>query len=350
MKRIKRLKLSNVAKRPEWWRSRPDEITVDAATVKKGIAKVIAITPLGFPVWQVFYGDEGRVPRHKINWSSASASRPELYGTQPGEKQTILIAAGIHGCEVEAVVGISNLISLLEAGVDRRGECRPELIELCKQYRILLLPCVNMDGRAISPDHRLNADMDQLRHAGGGRFKDGKLINPWIREFFPLPLERVKYPGGYPNSQGYNIQLDAAPGNLKTVEAASLLKLADEEQIDIFINLHSQPEEKTPFIMQTTNHSSPDNINRIMEIRVQYAKKLGEKGYDISTFDANSPLRKRVDINDAIELATGALSVTVEFAAQKADSFDAVLESVYLLFEVIFKDGLKRPFVERKNS
>ena len=171
--RFKPMSIPGLEARPDFWRVRPDEMIAGCESVKKGRAEVIAHTPLGYPVHAVFYGDFSEPPPQS-NWSagSASTSWKSYYGEQE-HKQTILLIAGVHGAEPESGAGALNLIRMLETGQDYRGKTDPELIELASRYRLIIVPCVNMDGRALSPDHLRNVDHHTFRIASQGAWLDG---------------------------------------------------------------------------------------------------------------------------------------------------------------------------------
>ena len=343
----KRYELNGIAPRPEWWRVRPDEIQEDCRNVRVGKSRVIAHTPLNLPIYAVTYYDFSP-PERKINWSSASGTHhPELYGNGPDAPPTVMVAAGIHGCEVEGVVLLSNLIRLLEVGLDWRGVSRPGLVELASHYRLVLLPCVNMDGRAISPDHRIGADLSECRKAGGGIALNGEPIRwPEMKEHFPLPVDGVRYLGGYPNSEGFNIMHDATPGNFRTSEAAALCRLADECRVDFFLNLHSQPETASCFITAPQMLNYPANIATervIIRIVTEALKRAGFPSADTS----DAPLSNRIDLDTMIALSCGAPVLTLEFPARLSNSFDQILMSGYVVLETILRYGLANGFVDR---
>lgn len=104
--------------------------------------------------------------------------------------------AGIHGAEAESVAFAVNLIELLEHGADLLGRSHERLVSLLGHYRLIVLPCVNMDGRSISPDHLRGVPYETFRRVSQGCWLDGSLIG-WrgSKEFFPLPLDRVAHPG-----------------------------------------------------------------------------------------------------------------------------------------------------------
>ena len=343
---IERFEIPGLVERPDWWLVRPDEIISFCRNIKKGKVSIEAVTPMGFPVFRVVYNEIEH--KNQVNWISAVGTKnPEIFNDS--DMQTVMISGGIHGCEIEGTVLVMNLISLLETGRDLRGKENPEIVELAKKYSLVLFPCVNMDGRAISPDHRMNADVDFCRRSGGGWWKDNRtIVWPEMKEYFPLPLEEVGYRGGYPNSEGYNIQLDASPGGIRTEEAKAILKAADEKRIDLFLNLHSQPGSPNVFITQPSVSGYPSQTKITFELAhacMSAWKKLGYKYAPDTELSTNA----RADINSAVQLCSGAAVATVEYPAKDAGSFDRILETGYVLLDVVFKYGKEHKFCDRKN-
>jgi len=330
--------IAHAAPRPAWWRVRPDELAADLAEVKKGKVEVIARTPGGFPFSAVTYGPSS--PHRELNWPSATGSpRPELYaGNAP---EVVMIAAGIHGEETEGVVLVQNLISLLETGRDLRGVERPHLLELCSRYRLVLLPCVNMDGRAVAPDCLNGCTPDDYAPIST-ILKDGRELRwPELKEYYPMPMAEVAQLGTYYNSAGYNIQLDAAPGNLKTAEGEALLRLADRERIDFFLNLHSARE--IPHVIPPSGLNYPRNVETVMAIRRSWMAKQG-----LTEDQVPGEASGQTDINNAVTLATGAAPMTFEFAALKKEPFENKLECGYRIVEAILEHGLHTPLADRR--
>lgn len=346
---MKRYELKGVGPRPDWWLVRPDEIERVCRSAVKGKCTQEAVTPAGFPVFRLVYGDYTG-SGSATNWSSALGSRnPACFGRQEGEPQTIMMLGGIHGCEVEGVILLENLISLLETGVDLRGKPRPKVLEGALKYRLVLFPCVNMDGRAISPDHRIDADFEECRRAGGGWWKDGTtIVWPKMKEYFPLPLDQVGYPGGYPNSQGYNIQHDCSPGNIRTEEAKALLRSAEEKCVDLLLNFHSQPNTPQATACPPQIYAGPANIAVGKELATSCNRALTVLGYPFNE-EAASSASPSVNLNTAIQLCCGAPAITFEFPARENGGFDRVLETGYVWLETIFEYGEKKLFCDRAN-
>lgn len=331
--------IKNAMPRPAWWRVLPEEIASDVAAIKKARVEIIARTPFKYPVYAITYG-KALAQQKCVNWPSATgSSRPDIYAAN--RPQTVMIVAGIHGEEGEGIVLVNNLISLLETGRDRRNVARPHLVELCKKYRLVLLPCVNMDGRSFAPLSLNGCTPDDYAPLHTV-LKNGKELRwPELKEFFPIPMNQVAQLGTYYNGNGYNIQLDAAPGNLKTDEARALLRLADRERIDCFVNLHSARE--TPHIIPPSSLNYPGNIRTVLAIRQKFIKKQRQP-------EDTKPVRltNQSDINNAVTLATGAVTLTFEFAALRKEPFDAKLESGYHILEAVLEQGMQNPLADRR--
>ncbi len=331
-------KVDHTYERPaQWWRVRVPEIIEDVNAVKKGQVEILTHTPGGFPVYAVTYGK--KLPQRKVNWPSLTGSKhPEYYSNTA--QQTLMFIAGIHAEETEGVMTLSNFISLLETGKDRRGKTNDHLVELAQHYRIVLLPCVNMDGRSFAPDCLMGcspADYGPIQT----RLKNGEyLVWPDLKEYFPLPMDQVEQLGTYYNFEGVNIQLDSAPGNIISNEAKAILKIAHEERIDCMVNLHSARE--SPHFVHPTIISYPGNyktvhtLNRIWSDKIGRVLNYGEEAYSV-----------QCDINDAVSMATGAVTMTFEAAALKIEPFENKLEVAYRMLETIMEYGLERPLAPR---
>ena len=351
--RFKPMSIPGLEARPDFWRVRPDEMIAGCESVKKGRAEVIAHTPLGYPVHAVFYGDFSEPPPQS-NWSagSASTSWKSYYGEQE-HKQTILLIAGVHGAEPESGAGALNLIRMLETGQDYRGKTDPELIELASRYRLIIVPCVNMDGRALSPDHLRNVDHHTFRIASQGAWLDGSQVG-WrgSKAWFPLPLERVAYPGGYPNSEGYNIMHDCAPGDIRSAEARALLKLAARWRVDAVINGHSY--EFAPSVINPNCIDTPANIERVCALAKKANAALCAAGLR-ETPGGEPKARNSINLNTLFALASGAAAITLECSVsydrpkdpRRTYTFDELMEPVSVTLKTVMQDGLETPLADR---
>ena len=363
--RFKPFEVPGLEPRPDFWKVRPGEIVELCERATKCSRKeVICHTPLGYPVYALFYGDFNDAPP-QTNWSAGQGSTTyrNYYGRKQGGVQTFLFIAGVHGAEPETVAAAVNLIQMLETGSDLRGRKDPALTDLVGKYRFIVVPCVNMDGRAISPDHLRGIDWVTFRKVSQGTWKDGSLIG-WrgSKAWFPLPLDKVSYPGGYPNADGYNIMHDAAPGDIRTEEAKALLKLAARWRVDAVLNGHSYEHE--PSVLQPSAIDYPEKLARARDIRYRCNLALHKAG--IMKAVPKPPSEDRypgpgININNVFALASGALTLTLECTVSydKADkpqanskptrtyTFDEMLETTYVVLKAFLAAGLEAPFVNR---
>lgn len=335
--------------RPDWWKVRPEEIIDLCSSVKRGRSEVIAETPAGFPVHAVFYGDFSE-PAPRTNWSAGSSSSTykSYFAREENAPQTVLFVAGIHGAEAESVAAAVNLIQMLETGRDFRGKTYPGLLDLIEKYRLIIIPCANMDGRAISPDHLRKACYEDFRAASQGNWLNGEIIG-WrgSKEYFPLPLDKVSYPGGYPNSEGFNIMHDACPGHIRTAEARGILQLCERWCVDAVLNGHSC--EYKPSIVPPSNLTYRTHAERVASI----ATRINQAFYDHKLWPAEPvpapivPRGSTFNLNTLITLASGALALTLECCVSLEYTFDEMAEPNFIALETLLQDGLEKPFVDR---
>ena len=335
--------------RPDWWKVRPQEIADLCKSVKRGRAEVIAETPAGLPVYAVFYGDFSE-PAPQTNWSAGSSSNTfkSYFARKPDEPQTFLFVAGVHGAEAESVCAAVNLIQMLETGKDFRGKTYPELLDLIGKYRFIIVPCANMDGRAISPDHLRKASYEDFRRASQGTWPDGELIG-WrgSKEYFPLPLDRVSYPGGYPNSEGFNIMHDACPGHIRTAEARGILQLCERWCVDGVLNGHSC--EYGPAMIVPCILTYPAHAERGGELATKINQAFYEAG--LRPEPVKEPQKAAgtgFNLNTMMTFASGAFAQTLECSVWYNFEFEQLIEPNFIALKIMLEDGLKKPFCDRE--
>jgi len=273
--------------------------------------------------------------------------------------QTFLFVAGIHGAEAECVAGAVNLVQMLETGRDFRGKTVPGLLDAVSRYRFIVVPCLNMDGRAISPDHLRGLDWETFRAASQGSWKGGELIG-WrgSKCWFPLPLEKVDYPGGYPNADGFNIMHDACPRHIRTAEARALLQLAERWRVDAVLNGHSY--EFAPSILPPGGIDRKEKIERALDIRLRVNRRLHALGLQPRELPRGEARDTTYNLNTVLALASGALCLTLESSVSydrpdkapkskpsRAYTFEELMEPTLVALEEILKDGLGKPFLVR---
>ena len=234
----------------------------------------------------------------------------------------------------------------METGVDLRGVARPRLVELVERYRVIMLPCVNMDGRAVSPDHLRGATMEEFRLASQGMWKDGTEIGyPACKQWWPLPMERVGHPGGYHTAEGYNIMHEASPGDIRTAEARALLKLVADEQADLVLHMHSHsiggqmlgaPLMAYPFHV-VRSHQYKERVHDALE-------RAGLRPGPVHAFAQ----RTGIGLGASCSMASGALSPIFEQSATAEWTFEESLETFYVTVETFLEQGLSEAFSPRR--
>jgi len=211
--------------------------------VKKGKVETIGHTAGGRPILAATYG----TPRQGKGTSTFSGSLGffdvRAYLGPDADKKVFVALGAVHGGEFEGIVGVVNLISILETGRDLRGKEWPEITAAAaKLDRIVLVPIVNVDGRARIPvkmEPWAGSDKRFHEYFNTGCWADGKHIGwPTVKEFIPLDFARTQFPGGYPNDAGVNIQHDDFLG-ARQPETQALLDLGARERPDLLFNMHT---------------------------------------------------------------------------------------------------------------
>ena len=345
--------IDDLEPRPEFWKVRTAEIMSICESVEVGRYEKIATTPLGYPVYAVFYGDFSE-EAPQSNWSAGNSSNKSssYLGDVSSRPQTIMFAAGIHGSEPESVAAAVNMISLLETGKDLKGETDEDFLQLASQYRLIILPCVNMDGRSISPDHFRGQPYEVFRACSQGVWKDGSLVG-WrgSKEHFPLPLDEVAYPGGYPNGDGYNIQHDVTPGDMRTQEAKAICRLMARWRVDCFLNGHSCEYES--FIVPPSCVDDTNNYDRACELFELVNAEFRQAG--LAVREKKNAGRNTLNLTNLVTWCSGGVGLTLECyhgCYNKSGkiheyTFDQLMAPAFVALKTLMTDGLREPLAPR---
>jgi Zinc carboxypeptidase len=229
---------------PSFWLTTVDEV-IDflKKNVHKGQVKVIGTSAGGRPIRAVFYG-QPRQGKGTTTFSGSLGFGDVRAYRGPDHKKTVYLGiAAVHGGEFEGIVGIVNLISVIETGKDLRGKEWPEITAIVAQLdRLILIPIVNPDGRARIPlrmEAYRDTDFTVAEYLNTGGKPDGTITGwPQIKEFIPMDFTRPGFPGGYPNDAGVNIQHDDFSGKSQP-ETQALFNLAEREKPDLILNMHT---------------------------------------------------------------------------------------------------------------
>ncbi len=303
---------------PDFWVSSPPGVNrfLDHH-IHRGRVMTIGLTAGGRPMRCVFYGSARKGKGTTTFSGSLGFGNVRAYLGSDHAKKVYMAMGSVHGGEFEGIVGIMNLLSVLETGKDLTGRSWPEITEAAGQLdRIILLPITNVDGRTRVPlrmmKHR-GSDYTVPEYLNTGGKLDGTLIGwPQCKEFIPMDFSQVAFPGGYPNDAGVNIQHDDFLGSPQP-ETRALLGLTARERPDLILNLHTG----TQFISPMRPCAEPalmpvfDGLFRTVRTRLTreqlQATDDPKREADPSRLKPSSP-----NIDSALNLNCGALSVTVE--------------------------------------
>ena len=355
---FERYQIAGLETTPDYWRVRPEQIIDFCQSLTNGHSEIIAETPAGFPVYACFFGDFSD-PVPQTNWSAGnSSSTMSAYLGDVEHPQTIMLLAGVHGSEPEGTAAAMNMISLLETGKDFMGNTDSTFLSLASNYRLIIVPCANMDGRAICPDHLRGQPYEVFRAVCQGIWKeDGSLVG-WkgSKMFFPLPLDKVSFPGGYPNSEGYNIQHDLTPCDMRTEEAKAICRLISRWRVDLMLNAHSC--QYAPSMLAPSLIDTPRHVTRGCEISEKVNRRLIEIGLRPSDKPAVLRPKETLNLSSVVNLCSGGLGLTLECSSsydninnpKKCYTFVEMMEPVFVAMNVIMEDGLSKSLAERKQN
>jgi hypothetical protein len=260
-------------------------------------------------------------------------------------KPVLLIVGGIHGGELEGIVAVLNLIHVLETGADYRGVRHDYITAVKDQFRWLLIPCMNPDGRArISIDTFVGLSTEDFRYYMQGTWKDGTLCDwPACKEIHPI-LEASSFLGAYFNDNGINMMHDNFFSPMAN-ETQLLLELAEREAVDATVLLHGGA--------NTVNHILPLHYatGRILDLQNQFIEQLTNaktaqnlKFWPMYNNLTLSPVDAPPSFNftSALHHVSGGMSMTYECnmgleAPGEKFTYEEMINSHFVLFEQLTK-------------
>jgi hypothetical protein len=307
---------------PDFWVSSVDGVAAFLREhVHKGDVAVIGKSAGGRPIRGVFYG-RARHGKGTTTFSGASgAGSMRAYFGPDFDKRVYWAIAAVHGGEFEGIVGLVNLLSVLETGKDLRGHRWPEIVAAAEHIdRIIVIPIVNMDGRA-----RVPLRMEAFRGTDGtiaqyfntGAWSDGQLIGwPACKVFIPLDFSRTQFPGGYPNDNGVNLMHDDFLGS-RQPETQALLDLAARERPDLILNLHTGADSEYYYtrmlrpVMEPILSPAFDGLYHAVHTGLTRAGLQRTSDLDVEANPEHAP-RNVYNLDTALNFHCGALSTVVE--------------------------------------
>ncbi len=314
---------------PSWWVSTYDDVTgFLLKNVHKGKVEVIGTTAGGRAIRAVIYGK----PREGKGTTTFSGSLGygdvRAFRGPDHDKKVYMGMSAVHGGEFEGIVGMVNLISVLETGKDLRGREWPGINEwFSKLDRVILIPIVNADGRVRIPlmmEKFRGTDFTIAEYLNTGGKPDGKITGwPQIKEFIPMKMDGPSFPGGYPNDAGVNIQHDDFSGK-KQPETQALFDLAGREKPDLILNMHTGA-----VYMRMDRPLGEPALHDAFDSLFKYVhSELGARGLQyfsdpVKAGDPSLATTGVYNLDGALDFHSGALSVVVE---SPSHSFDGLNE------------------------
>lgn len=192
------------------------------------------------PIYLVRYGKENNLNRTANLSSALGGHNPKYFAdkSSPDYKPTLLLVGCIHGGEFEGTAALLNLVNIMETGCDLAGECFADLQALFNKINLLIIPCINPDGRSHIPfDSFVGKTFNDLRYYNQGTWKDGTLCG-WPECKLKHPIkDYVDYLGGYFNDSGINLMHDDFFGE-KAAETKALFDVCEQYVPDFTVLLH----------------------------------------------------------------------------------------------------------------
>lgn len=222
---------------PAYWKTDLNYIEKTYLEAKNCSEKRILCQSAGDrPVYMLAYGE--KKAHGTANYSSALGGRDKGCFSPKGQKPCVILIGAVHGQETEGVAAITNLISLLETGVDLMGKTNEKLLSLVENIRLVIVPVANPDGRArVKPDSMIGKSFEEFRYWGQGTWADGSLCGwPDCKKIHPIK-DSAGFLGGYYNDDGINLMHDNF-FHAKARETTAILDICEDECADFVLNLH----------------------------------------------------------------------------------------------------------------
>lgn len=263
---------------PSYWKSSLSDITKTVSALRRG--RVIAQTQSagGRNIDLVCYGEPNDLHRTANLSCALGAGDRKCYADKDGEayRPTLLLAGCIHGGEFEGTMALLNLISILETGADIAGTQNEFLYNAPEYANILIIPCLNPDGRSRIPfDSMVGRSFEELRYYNQGTWSDGSLCGwPECKKIHPMK-GHCKFLGAYFNDDGINMMHDDFFGK-KANETQFIFDAVDKYVPDFTVLLHGGT--NVPNCILKPSYS-PDAVKQnILELENNITLRCDEEG------------------------------------------------------------------------
>jgi hypothetical protein len=301
----------------DYWVNSPQAIEKAALGVKRGKCSVLTKSAGGRDIYLIEYGEKQDMKR-TANCNSASYYRNlKVYADKSDAKPVVLIVGASHGGEIEGVTAILNLISALETGKDLRGKTLNWVDGLTEKYRLLIIPCLNIDGRTRTPFEIVPDDPAQAVYYKHGQWLDGTPADYMTGVRVHPILGAVSHMGGYYNDAGVNLYADNYFSPM-SVENVALFDLVDKEAPDVTLLLHTGCHKHGKFLQP---YYVPGFINKcVMELDETVNNSFESAGYTyyslrehvVTNINDDIWPPPRFPMESAVTFICGGLSVVYE--------------------------------------
>ena len=330
----------------DYWVNSPQAIEKAVQSVKRGQTGVLAKSPGGRDVYLIEYGEKQDMKR-QANYNSAAYYRDlNVYADKSAVKPVVLIVGATHGGEIEGVTAILNLITEIETGKDLRGMSHPWVARLTEKYRLLIVPCLNPDGRARVPYETVPDDPAQTVYYKHGEWLDGTPADYRTGVRVHPILGAVSHMGGYYNDAGVNLYADNYFSPMSP-ENAALFDLVDKEAPDVTLLLHTGCHKHGKFLQPYYIPGFIDNC--VMEFDNILFNKFEGAGYtyyslrEHKVVNVNDPIwpPPRFPMETAVTHSCGGLCVVYESTEARTNpehqfALEKILNCHFILFEQAF--------------
>ncbi|MBW5447727.1 hypothetical protein GE107_16860 [Cohnella sp. CFH 77786] len=333
-----------------FWKSNLTEIAEGMSKVARGRAGILASSAGGRDIWMAEYGEKEDFGRRANYNSACGAGNPEFYARKGEDaKPVLLLVGGVHGGELEGIAAVMNLIRLLETGTDYRGRRHDYVYDYAHRFRLLLIPCLNPDGRARLPvDTLIDAPYEKFVYWMQGTWKDGTLCAwPDCKAVHPIK-DASGFLGSYFNDDGVNFMHDNFFAPMAR-ETAALLELSEREAVDFHVSLHGGANSPIHFPAIPYLPASVKRKHQAFNERMEAACR--RRGLPFALVDqaaadgAGRPFPS-FNLTSAVHHTCGGMSMTFESnmgldAPGDKLTEEEILDSHFVLFEEMFRFALR---------
>ena len=332
---------------PLFWKTTLKDIETTLKNIQRGRVVRYGKSAGKRLIYLIEYGKKNNLRRTAKISSALGACDRKCYSDKSGEdyRSTILLVGCIHGGEFEGVAALNNLIKIFETGTDFKGEGNEFLHNIYKEVNILIIPCLNPDGRSrLDFSSMVGKSLEELRLYNQGTWQDGTLCGwPDCKKIHPIK-ESCDFLGGYFNDDGINLMHDDFFGK-KAFENEFLFNIVDEYVPDLTILLHGGG--NTPPCILKPAHA-PMRVKRDIMALENEVKERCEKEdlhFYITKLDRGeeNPNAGSFNLTSALYHLCGEPCITFESNQGITDCKNKALtyDEIYRTHMILFEESIK---------